>query len=108
MGEDGLSAQSSYTIDINDSNYIDNLAPHPTMFDNKVPLGEDTFKKVYTQLISALNDKRIQKNTNLTLSAIWNGKSLLEECARANPDTRICPLILCQCRSGLPGRIGWE
>ncbi len=52
VGEDGLSAQSSYTIDINDSNYIDNLAPHPTMFDNEVPLGEDTFKKVYTQMIS--------------------------------------------------------
>ncbi len=32
VGEDGLSAQSSYTIDINDSNYIDNLAPDPTMF----------------------------------------------------------------------------
>ncbi len=61
VGEDGLSAQSSYTIDINDSNYIDNLAPHPTMFDNEIPLGGDTFKKVYTQLISALNDARIQK-----------------------------------------------
>ena len=33
VGEDGLSAQSSYTIDINDTNYIDNLAPDPTMFD---------------------------------------------------------------------------
>jgi hypothetical protein len=76
VGEDGLSAQSSYTIDINDSNYIDNLAPHPTMFDNEVPLGEDTFKKVYTQLISALNDVRVQKSTNSTLSAIRNGKSL--------------------------------
>ncbi len=56
VGEDGLSAQLSYTIDINDSNYIDNLAPHSTMFDNEVPLGDDTFKKVYTQLIKALND----------------------------------------------------
>ncbi len=37
VGEDGLSAQSSYTIDINDSNYIDNLAPDPTMIDNEVP-----------------------------------------------------------------------
>jgi hypothetical protein len=46
VGEDGLSAQSSYTIDINDSNYIDNLAPDPTMFDNEVPLGRDTLKKV--------------------------------------------------------------
>ncbi len=59
--EDGLSAQSSYTIDINDSNHIDNLAPHPTMFDNEVPLGKDTLEVVYTQLISALNDVRIQK-----------------------------------------------
>jgi hypothetical protein len=42
IGEDGLSAQSSYTIDINDSNYIDNLTPDPTMFDNEVPLGMDT------------------------------------------------------------------
>ncbi len=76
LGEDGLSAQSSYTIDINDSNYIDNLAPDPTMFDNEVPLGIDTLKKVYTQLISALNDVvRIQKSTNSTLSALWNGKS---------------------------------
>jgi hypothetical protein len=59
VGEDGLSAQSSNIIDINDSNYIDNLAPHPTIFDNEVPIGEDTLKKVYTQLIKALNDDRI-------------------------------------------------
>jgi hypothetical protein len=70
VGEDGLSAQSSYTIDINDTNYIDNLAPHPIMFYNEVPLGEDTFKKVYTQLTRALNDIRIQKSTNSTLSAV--------------------------------------
>ncbi len=75
VGENGLSAQSSYTIDINDANYIYILAPHPTMFHNEVPLGEDTLKKVYTQLISALHDVRIQKSTNSTLSAVWNGKS---------------------------------
>ena len=75
VGEDGLSAQSSYTIDINDSNYIDNLAPHPAMFDNEVPLEMDTLKKVYTQLISALNNVRVHKSTNSTLSALWNGKS---------------------------------
>ncbi len=46
VGEDGRSAQSSYTIDINDSNSIDNLAPDPTMFHNEVPLGMDTPKKV--------------------------------------------------------------
>jgi hypothetical protein len=75
IGEDGLYAQSSYTLDINDSNYIDNLAPYPAMFNKEVPLGMDTLKKVYTQLISELNDVRIQISTNSTLSALWNGKS---------------------------------
>ncbi len=74
LGEDGLSAQSSYTIDINDSSYIDNLALHATMFDNEISVGEDTLKKVYTQLIGALNDVKIQKSTNSTLSTKWDGK----------------------------------
>jgi hypothetical protein len=76
VGEGGLSAQTSHTIDINDLSYIDNLTLHPALFDNKVPFGDDTLKKVYTQLITALNDVRIQKSTSATLSAIWNGKSL--------------------------------
>jgi hypothetical protein len=46
------------------------------MFDSKVPLGNDTLMKVYTQLITALNDARVQKSTNSTLSAIWNGSSV--------------------------------
>jgi hypothetical protein len=45
VGEDRLSAQSSYTIDINDSNYIANLAPHPTMFNNEVPSGRDLSRR---------------------------------------------------------------
>jgi hypothetical protein len=43
------------------------------MFHNEVPLVEDNLKKVYTQLISALNDVRTQKSTNSTLSVMWNG-----------------------------------
>ncbi len=54
---------------------IDNLAPHPAVFGNDVPLGMDTLKQVYTQMISALNDVRVQKSRNSTLSAWWNRKS---------------------------------
>ncbi len=39
VGEDGLSAQSSYIINISDSNYIENLAPDPDMFDNERAVG---------------------------------------------------------------------
>jgi hypothetical protein len=45
------------------------------MFDNEVPLEMDYLKKVYTQLISALNDVRVQKSMNSALSALWDGKS---------------------------------
>ncbi len=61
VGEDGLSAQSSYIIDIKYSNFIDILAPDPAMFDSEVLLGADALNKVYTQLIMALNEVRIQK-----------------------------------------------
>ncbi len=71
VGEDGLSAQSSYIIDINNSNYIDNLAPDLAMFNNEVLLKDDALNKVYTQLIMALNEVRIQKNTGSTLSVLW-------------------------------------
>ena len=61
VGEDGLSAQSSYIINISDSNYIEKLAPDPYMFDNEIVLEHDTLQKVYTKLIEALNEIRIQK-----------------------------------------------
>ncbi len=70
IGDDGLSAQLSYTIDINDSNYLDNVVPDPAIFDNEVFWGHDTQKKVYTQLISALNEGWIQKSTVSTLSVL--------------------------------------
>ncbi len=56
VGKYGLSAQSPYIININDSNYIENLAPDPDMFDNEVFLEHDTLQKVYTKLIEALNE----------------------------------------------------
>jgi hypothetical protein len=61
VGEDGLSAQSFDIIDINDSNYIENLAPDPAMLDNEVVLEHDTLQKVYTKLVGALNEVQIQQ-----------------------------------------------
>ena len=55
--------------------YTDNLAPDPAMFNNEVLLGHDALNKVYKQLIMALNEVRIKKNTGSTLSVLWNGKS---------------------------------
>ena len=45
------------------------------MFDNEIVLEHDTLQKVYTKLIEALNEVRIQKNTASTSSELWNGKS---------------------------------
>jgi hypothetical protein len=76
VGEDGLFSQSTYTLYINDKNYIDLLSPHPALFRSKVPIENDILKKVYSQLIIALNDVRVQKSMESSLSAIWNGKSV--------------------------------
>jgi hypothetical protein len=87
VGEEGLSAHSSYTIDINDSNFIDNLAPHPASFDNKVPFGDDSLKKVYTQLTTGLNDVRVQNykfnsfcNLEWKISNYFYWSSISQQC----------------------------
>ena len=72
VGEDGLSAQSSYIININDSNYIENLAPDPPMFNNEVLLKHDTLQKVYTKLIEALNEVQIKKKQ---VQPYWSSES---------------------------------
>ncbi len=46
------------------------------MFDSKVPLRNENLKKVYSQLIIALNYVRVQKLIKSTLSAILNEKSV--------------------------------
>ncbi len=74
--EDRLSSQSTYAVDIDDKNYIEVLSPNLALFDNEVSSGNKFFKCVYTQLINALNDLRVQKCTKTTLSAVWNGKSV--------------------------------
>jgi hypothetical protein len=37
VGEDGLSSQSTYAVDIDDKNYIEVLSPNPAFFDNEGP-----------------------------------------------------------------------
>ncbi len=74
VGEDGLSAQSSYIINISDSNYIENLAPNPDMFDNEIVLEMILYKKAITSWLRHWMKFELKK-TGSTLSILCNGKS---------------------------------
>ncbi len=71
MGEDGLSSQSMYTVDIDEKNYINS-----GMFHNELSIESDDLKLIYTMLMKAVNEFRTQTNTKTTLSMICNGKSV--------------------------------
>ena len=74
MGEDGLSAQSMYGVNIEDKNEIELLLPRAEMFGNEVYLGKKTLMRMLTQFTCALNDVRVQISSNSTLFAVWQGR----------------------------------
>jgi hypothetical protein len=74
VGEDGLSAQSTYGVNIEDKNEIEHLIPRAEMFGNEVYLGKKTLKRMYTQFTRALNDVHVQISLNSTLFTVWQGR----------------------------------
>jgi hypothetical protein len=71
VGEDGLSSQSMYTVDIDEKNYINS-----GMFHNKVSVESDDLKLIYTKLMKVVNELIIQASTKTTLATICNSKSV--------------------------------
>jgi hypothetical protein len=71
VGEDGLSSQSMYTVDIDEKSYINS-----GMFHNELSIESDDSKLIYRLLMKVVNKLRTQTNTKTTLSMICNGKSV--------------------------------
>ncbi len=77
VGEDGLSAQSTHGVNIEDKNEIELLLPHAEMFGNEVYLEKKTLVWMYTQFTCALNDVHVQISSNSTLFVVWQGVVLV-------------------------------
>ena len=66
IGEDGLSIQSAYDVNIDNPYHTESLAPNLVLLDEPI-LFDDDVKKSYTILTKGLNDLRVQLSTNKTL-----------------------------------------
>jgi hypothetical protein len=75
VGEDGLSSQSKYKVNIDCPYYKASIAPNPKVLNDLKPSEED-FKKVYRVLMKEVNDLRLQIDSKETVSCIdCQGKS---------------------------------
>jgi len=67
IGEDGLSIQSAYDVNIDNPYHTESLAPNLVLLDEPSLLTDDDLKKSYTILTKGINDLRVQLSTNKTL-----------------------------------------
>ncbi len=66
IGEDGLSIQSAYDVNIDNPYHTGSLAPNLELLDSPL-LYDDEVKASYTILTKGINDLRVQLSTNKTL-----------------------------------------
>jgi hypothetical protein len=69
FGEDGLSSQSTYKVDIDDPYYKASIAPNPKVLNDLKP-SKENLKIVYGVLMKEVNDLRLQINSKKTFLAL--------------------------------------
>jgi hypothetical protein len=75
VGEDGLSSQSTYKVNIDCLYYKAFIAPNPKVLNDLKP-SKENLKKVYGVVMKEVNDLRLQIDSKKTLSCIdCQGKS---------------------------------
>jgi hypothetical protein len=74
-GEDGLSSQSTYKVNIGDPYYKASIAPNPKVL-NDLKLSMEQLEKVYRGITEEMNDLRWQIESKKTISCVnHQGKS---------------------------------
>ncbi len=69
IGEEGLSIQSTYDVNINNPYHTDSIAPNCEILDSP-SLNDDELKDAYTILMKGINEWRVQLSTNKTLLSV--------------------------------------
>jgi hypothetical protein len=67
IGEDGLSIQSAYDVNMDNPYHTGSIAPNFELLDSPSLLSDDELKASYTILTKGINDLRVQLSTNKTL-----------------------------------------
>jgi hypothetical protein len=75
VGEDGLSSQSVYKVNIDDPYYKASIAPNPKVL-NDLKLSKEQMEKVYQEIMEKVNDLWLQIESKQTISCVnCQGKS---------------------------------
>jgi hypothetical protein len=75
VGEDGLSSQSTYKVNIDYPYYKEAIAPNPKVLNDMKP-SKEKLEKVYGRIMKEVNDLRLKIGSKKTLSCIdCQGKS---------------------------------
>ncbi len=69
IGEDGLSIQATYDVEIDNLYHTGSLAPNHELLDSP-PLSHDELNASYTILTKGINDLRVQLSTNKTFLSV--------------------------------------
>jgi hypothetical protein len=75
VGEDGLSSQSTYKVNIDDPYYKGSIVPNPKVL-NDLKLSTEQLEKVYQGSMEEVNDLWLQIKSKKTMSCVnCQGKS---------------------------------
>jgi hypothetical protein len=92
VGEDRLSSQSTYKVNIDCLYYQDSIAPNPKILNDLKP-SKDQLEKVYGEIMKEANDLQLQIASKNTLSAIdGQGKTFNTNIAKVKPNVFFWPL----------------
>jgi hypothetical protein len=94
VGEDGLSSQSTYKVNINCLYYKASIAPNPKVLNDLKP-SKEQLEKVYGGIMKEVNDLQLQIDGKITLSCIdRQGKSFNTNIAKVQAQNVIFGLLM--------------
>ncbi len=94
VGEDGLSTQSTYKVNIGCPYYKEAIAPNPKVL-NKLKPSKEQLEIVYGEIMNEVNDLRLQIDNKKTLSCIdCQGKSFSTNIAKVQAQNVIFCLLM--------------
>ncbi len=94
VGEDGLSTQSTYKVDIDCFYYKEAIAPNPKVL-NELKPSKEQLEIIYEEIMNEVNDLRLQIDSKKTLSCIdRQGKSFNTNIAEVQAQNVVFCLLM--------------
>ncbi len=94
IGEDGLSSQSTYKVNIDCPYHTASIAPNPKVLNDLKP-SKEQLENVYGGIMKEMNDLRLKIDSKKTLSCIdCQGKSFNTNIAKFKPKMWVFGILM--------------